>query len=370
MGGFKEWKKSHNIKGEYYHSKLSEPVVDASTYNCKCKVYPDGMKNFFYAPTDLYGRSCNYRFYPEKKKSLLDIYLSEQYEKNKILDLQYERDKLLKQIDVFYKSVDNYLLFLDQSRKFDKHLIDDHMIWTGFDLDSADRSFLNSLDVVIRSDNLKRAKDSVYDYVYSNNWDWFFTGTIDPKKIDSSDPLALKKPLQKWFNHMVDRYGISYIIIFERHKKTDGIHIHGLIKENPFFPLRLKKSDTRSFYGFKKPMKQRTAAKHGLDWSKGRDVYNLMTWRFGWSTAIKTYGSRGALTNYITKYITKDNEKIMGRYFWHSRDLQKPTIQYSNVNYEDMKFPIYHGWKFNLVLPENIKEMNELCDYTEWTDIL
>ena len=60
----------------------------------------------------------------------------------------------------------------------------------------------------------------------------------------------------------------------------------------------------------------------------------------------------------------------MGRYFWHSRDLKKPTIQYSNVNYEDMNFPIYHGWKFNLVLPDNIKEMNELCDYTEWTDIL
>ena len=65
----------------------------------------------------------------------------------------------------------------------------------------------------------------------------------------------------------------------------------------------------------------------------------------------------------------KENEKIMGRYYWHSRDLEKPKIQYINVNYDEIQLPIYHGWKFDLQLSdENKRELKKL-DYTEWEDI-
>ena len=47
----------------------------------------------------------------------------------------------------------------------------------------------------------------------------FFTGTIDPKKYDASNAKSLKPKLKKWFEHMVERYHISYICIFEYHKK-------------------------------------------------------------------------------------------------------------------------------------------------------
>lgn len=365
---YDEWKKSHNLKGSFFSGSAPQSIV--KTYNTKVKIFPDGTKNIQYAPTDLYGRNEHNIYYKSPDKSLLQIYFDIQKEKFKILDIQYEHSRIEKQIEVYYKSVDNYLLCCKQCREYDLQQRKDSFIWSGITLDSKELKFLSSLNNTIRHDNLKRAKDNIFDLVYSNSWDWFFTGTINPKKIDSSDPKALKKPLQKWLNHMVDRYGISYVLIFERHKKTDGIHIHGLIKDNPFTPLRLVDSGTKTFYGFKKPMKQKTAQNHGLNWDKGKTVYNLKTWRFGWSTAIKVYGDPGALSHYITKYITKENDKIMGRYYWHSRDLEKPKIQYMNVNYDEIQLPIYHGWKFDLQLSdENKRELKKL-DYTEWEDII
>ena len=143
-----------------------------------------------------------------------------------------------------------------------------------------------------------------------------------------------------------------------------------LIKENPLFSLNLVDSGTKVFYGFKKPIKPRTAKKYGLDWEKGQVVYNLSTWKFGFSTAIKVYGDKAQLSHYITKYITKDNEKIMGRYYWHSRDLQKPKISYYNVSKEEldkMQLPIYHGWRFDLQLGDESKR--KLRHYTEWVDL-
>ena len=72
-------------------------------------------------------------------------------------------------------------------------------------------------------------------------------------------------------------------------------------------------------------MKERTAKKHGLDWSKGQEVYNLRSWSFGFSTAIKVYGDRGQLSNYITKYITKENEKNYGALLLAFKGLEKTS---------------------------------------------
>lgn len=49
-----------------------------------------------------------------------------------------------------------------------------------------------------RNDSVKRAKDSIFDYVLNNDFDYFFTGTINPEELDSKDPKKLLKPLQKW----------------------------------------------------------------------------------------------------------------------------------------------------------------------------
>lgn len=197
-----------------------------------------------------------------------------------------------------------------------------------------------------RLDSLKRSQDKIFDYILSNSWDWFFTGTIDPENLDSLDFKACLKPINKWFQNMVQKYHIAYILVFELHPTSGRLHLHGLIKEHDDYPLKLQLSDTKLFSGFSKPIKHSTANKHGLNWSNGREVYNLKTWRFGWSTAIKVYGSPLQLAYYCTKYITKDSKKIFGRYFWHSQNLDKPKIIYSNTDYESCNLPEYHGYKF------------------------
>lgn len=360
---FKEFKKRFHISAfiddtgkiiyhfdSSYRHIIDKPVVNP-TYDTKVKTYPDGTQNIYYAPTDLYGRFEHIKSFSKPSLNLFSIYYRRKLEYEKYLYMQSEQHSVQKMIDVYFKTADNFLLFCSESRKYDSQLLNDSFIINGLDLSDDERHFLDTLKTTIRHDNLKRVKDSIYDLVYSNDWEYFFTGTINPKKIDSSDPKELKKPLQKWFNNMRSRYGLNYLCIFERHKKTDGIHIHGLISSSPLTPLRLVASDTKTYVGFKKPMMDKTAIKHGLDPSKGQIVYNLATWKFGWSTAIKCYGDRGALAHYITKYITKENEKIMGRYYWHNRELKKPMISYRMSELSEKEYlPIYHGWRFELRL--------------------
>lgn len=334
------------------------------TYNCKVKSYPDGTQNLTICKSDIFGRderhfSLHSVAYKDFKENVNAFWVNGDFQQ-----MQWEHHNIMNQIEVFYKSVDNYLLFMSEGRRFDRQLTQDSIFILNHSLSVDERAFLNSLRNQIRQDNLKKTKDMIFDFVMCNEWTWFFTGTIDPKKYDASNAKSLKPKLQRWFKNMVDRYNISYICIFEYHKKG-GIHIHGLIKENPLFPLRLKMSDTKSYYGFKKPMKDKTAIKHGLDVSKGKIVYNLSTWKFGWSTAIRCYGTQQALSHYITKYITKSNQKIMGRYFWHSRDLKRPQITYINTpDYDNLPLSAFHGFKY-LYAPADLQQL-----YQEYTDIL
>ena len=372
---FNEWKKSHKIREKKASGRsvfVSEnsflnfsPKFSCKTYNTKKKIYPDGSCNYYYSPTDLYGRSV-WQYSKEYHKSVFQVYYESCQVRDQIFDLQFKRYQLEKEIQVYWKSVDNYLIACQQWKDFDKQLDRDFIYMNFLDITQEERRFLNSLDNSIRHDNLKRARDSIYDLVYSNDWSYFFTGTLSQDNIDRYDIDIIRSKLNKWLSHLQERYNCSYLIIFERHKKG-GIHIHGLLRESPFKPLRLVDSGTRSFYGFKRPIKESTANKYGLDWSKGQMVYNLLTWKFGFSTAIKCYGDRGALAHYITKYVTKDNEKIMGRYYWHSRDLKKPTISYCNTELDKLRLPIYHGWRFQFV--PSASESRQIYQYTEFSDI-
>lgn len=347
------------------------------TYNCKVKSYPDGTQNICIAQSDIFGRNeCN--FVPSRdiwrdfKATTNHFHMVQDYEY-----MEYQRFKVLSSIDIYYKSVDTYLLCMAQSRAFDRQQIHDSLVVGGNSLNLDERAFLSSLRSSLRTDHLKQTRENIFDFVMCNEWEYFFTGTIDPKKYDSTNANKIKQPLKKWFNNMRERYGLSYICIFEYHKKG-GIHLHGLIKSAPGQPLKLVPSDTKTYYGFKKPMKDSTAIKHGLDPKKGKIVYNLKTWRFGWSTAIKVYGSQAQLANYVTKYITKTNQKIMGRYFWHSQDLKRPSLFYMNTSYDDLHLPTYHGFKYIYEQRSNdlLREYEDILDYQEdvedfsgWVDI-
>lgn len=369
MENFKDFRKRFYIAAERDVSLFDtvQSYTVNPTYNTKCKLYPDGSKNLYYAPVDLYGRNEHNKSYKHEFKNVFQLWLDVCKQKFDMFKLQNEYFETRKLIQVYFNSVQHYLDFSKKMRDYDLELDRQCTIMqTDSELTNDERVFINSLDNSIRHDNLKRAKDSIYDLVYSNEWDYFFTGTLDENKIDRNDIQSIRKHIQKWLNNMRSRYNISYILIFEYHKKG-GIHTHGLIKEFPLTPLNLVPSDTKIFYGFKKPIKQRTAKKYGLDWDKGQTVYNLSTWKFGFSTAIKVYGDKAQLSHYITKYITKDNKKIMGRYYWHSRDLKKPKVLYYNTDISKLDLPVYHGWRFELQLSEESKR--KIQQYSEWVEL-
>ncbi len=207
-----------------------------------------------------------------------------------------------------------------------------------------------------RLDNIKRAKDRIFDYTFNNKFDYFFTGTIDPKKLDSKDPKAILQPVQDWLKNRVKRDGFQYILVAEYHK-SGAIHFHGLIQCDK---LNLTDSGTKSYRGFKKPMTDYTAVKKGLNPAYGQIVYNLAKWNFGFTTCIETYGDPLNVAYYITKYITKDCKKIFGKFFWHSKGLKKPEIRVDYVDYDSIEAVEFKGaYKYKFVRGEENRRIEE-----------
>ena len=72
-------------------------------------------------------------------------------------------------------------------------------------------------------------KRRIRGYALANDFEWFVTLTIDPKKNDSFDYDYSKNLLLKWCRFMRDTYDkFDYLIIPEFHK-SGAIHFHGLL---------------------------------------------------------------------------------------------------------------------------------------------
>lgn len=281
-------------------------------FNSKIKVYSDGSENTVV---------CRHAIF----KSKFDV--SEEHEK--LIDTKYQIQSEHAQNIIDYL---NARQLEDYNEFYERRLENRKLI---------KKSSVNTFNDV-RSDSLKRAKDSIFDYILNNDFKYFFTGTIDPNKIDSNDPKLLLKPVLKWLENMVKRYSLSYILVAERHK-SGRIHFHGLFKSDT---LKLIDSGTKLYKGYSKPIKNEIAIQKGLDIFCGRIVYNLVNWRFGYSTCIKCYGNKTNLAYYVTKYITKDCKKIFGKFFWHSRNLKKPLLRYDNLDYDEIDSFEFNGFKY------------------------
>lgn len=259
---------------------LNVPLPDVQ-YNAKIKNYKDGQQNIIYSKEPIF----------------------------KPADWEYQKKCL--------KNGDGILSWLDEIEK------------------------KKNPDNDPRLDSLKRAKDNIFDIVINNDFNYFFTGTLDPKEIDSKDPKEVMKRVNKWLQNQTARNDLQYLLVAERHKKG-GIHFHGVMRGQ----TKLASSGTRKYKGFKKPLKDDTALRMGLDLSEGHEVFNLPSWRFGFTTCINCYGDKTAIAFYITKYLTKDCKKIFGSFYWHSRGLDKPLLTYDNVNYEAIDSFEFNGFKY------------------------
>ena len=105
------------------------------------------------------------------------LWLDVRKQKFDMYKLQNEFFKTRQIIDVYFKTADLFLQYCSCMRDYDNQLFSDRLIMrcsSDFDITLDDKKFLDSLKTTIRHDNLKRAKDSIYDLVYSNDWDFFY----------------------------------------------------------------------------------------------------------------------------------------------------------------------------------------------------
>lgn len=186
-----------------------------------------------------------------------------------------------------------------------------------------------------RSDNIRRAKNAVFEIAAANEWDYMVTFTLDGSKVDRYDKKAVIKPFAKWLQNSTARKGLRYLIVAELHK--DGaIHFHGLTNGG----LDLADSGTVKAPGKKKPIKRETARRYGLDPTSLKTVYNVENFKLGFSTAISLDGNREAVAKYMTKYITKDFAKIFGKSYFAGGEGLRRKLPFT---LHDIKFDDFEG---------------------------
>lgn len=173
--------------------------------------------------------------------------------------------------------------------------------------------------------SMRRARAKVRRIALANDFKWFVTLTLDPKKIDRYDASAVVRKLSQWCSNQVKRRGLKYILVPERHK--DGaFHFHG------FFNDALE------------------ALESGHRDKKGNMIYNLPGWTLGFTAAIEVYGDYAGAVAYVCKYIGKQGEKPAGRWYYSGGELAPPEVIYADLDYADI-METYGGRAWSTYVP-------------------
>ena len=159
--------------------------------------------------------------------------------------------------------------------------------------------------------SMRRARAKLRRLALANEFRWFVTLTLDPEKVARTDGKAVAKALSQWADNMVRRKGLKYILVPELHKKG-GIHFHGFFSDN----VAAVDSGHRD---------------HG-----GHTIYNLPEWTLGFTTAIELYDDYAAAVGYVTKYIGKQGERPMGRWYYSGGRLAEPTKIYADMERDEV----------------------------------
>lgn len=155
--------------------------------------------------------------------------------------------------------------------------------------------------------SMRRARAKLRRLALSNEFRWFVTLTIDPEKCDSFDGAAVVRKLNAWCSNMVQRKGLRYILVPERHK-SGRIHFHG------FFNDCLEVVDS------------------GHTDKQGYPIFNLPQWSLGFTTAIELYDDYIKAVGYVCKYVGKQGEKPAGRWYYSGGDLREPEVSYAEIS--------------------------------------
>lgn len=172
--------------------------------------------------------------------------------------------------------------------------------------------------------SINRTKNAIFSIARSNRWEYFFTLTFNPKKVDSKVYEIVSSKLSIWLNNLKKRYApdLKYLFVPEFHLDGQKLHFHGLVSNIGDIPLQDSGKVSLGKYVFDKERMP-----------NGTTIYNLPKWHFGWSTATKIRDSKRA-SSYIVKYVTKDLRTLTRnkRRYLASNNLDMPIETYCKLS--------------------------------------
>ena len=182
---------------------------------------------------------------------------------------------------------------------------------------------------------VRRARAQVRDLALCNPFSHFVTLTLDPARVDRYDMEAITRKLNAWLSNQVQRRGLRYVLVPERHQ--DGaIHFHG------FFNDVLERVDSGTVIppGGGKPRKPRSRAQRAAWLAEGgRVVWNLPGWSLGFTTALELVGDYHRAVSYVCKYIGKQQaphgtgaDKPGGRWYYSGGELARPRVELADLD--------------------------------------
>lgn len=153
----------------------------------------------------------------------------------------------------------------------------------------------------ILSISLNRSKQNLIGILRANRWDYFITFTFNPRLVNSDNYYEVCINAHRYMDNLRKNYcpDLKYVLVPELHKDGEHYHLHGVIGNTDGLQLRVSgKTD-----------------KHG------HIIYNIPSWKYGWNTATEVEHT-GKVSNYISKYITKDTEHLLKgkRRYWASHN--------------------------------------------------
>ena len=162
----------------------------------------------------------------------------------------------------------------------------------------------------------RRARKNIKNHVRNNKHTHFVNLTYDLKKYDTNEKRFNR--MKTVLKELKRKYGnFHYVLVPEFHTKGESaglIHWHGVMDLSKFDLTRATNFHTG------KPLFDKA----------GRELFNMNYWDSTGLSSVSEIGDTKKVANYITKYITKDIEKVVGKgqkKYWSSRG-EKPVEKY------------------------------------------
>ena len=200
--------------------------------------------------------------------------------------------------------------------------------------------------------NIRRAKSTIIEYANCNEWEYFFTFTIDKEKQDRFDLKKYIKDLGNWIGNYNKKYNtkLQYILIPEQHH-NGAWHAHGLLNGVTKDSIIINK------FGY-------------MDMPYYAD-------RFGYISLSQIRDKR-KVSFYLTKYISKDFSSRLydsgAHLFYTSKGLKKRDICFQgeiavdkNALYNEMYITDYCGIMWCDSIPDFISKADIISTYEKET---